>query len=89
MLHVRSRPFHAKVNVMIHELDTVILTHDLPPQKLREGDLGAVVLVHQGGTAYDVEFVTLGGETLAVVTLPAEAVRAATGREIAHAREVA
>ena len=74
---------------MIQELDTVILTRDIPEQKLRKGDLGAVVLVHQDGAAYEVEFVTLGGETLAVVTLPADAVRAATGREIAHAREVA
>jgi hypothetical protein len=74
---------------MIQELDTVILTRDMPQQKLRKGDLGAVVLVHKGGTAYEVEFVTLGGETLAVVTLPADAVRAVTGSEIAHAREVA
>jgi len=74
---------------MIQVLDTVILTRDVPEQKLRKGDLGAVVLVHQDGTAYEVEFVTLGGETLAVVTLPADAVRAVTGREIAHAREVA
>jgi hypothetical protein len=74
---------------MIQELDTVILTRDIPEQKLCKGDLGVVVLVHQDGSAYEVEFVTLGGETLAVVTLPADAVRAATGREIAHAREVA
>jgi hypothetical protein len=74
---------------MIQELDTVILTRDIPEQKLRKGDLGAVVLVHQDGAAYEVEFVTLGGETLAVVTPPADAVRVATGREIAHAREVA
>jgi hypothetical protein len=74
---------------MIQELDTVILTRDIPEQKLRKGDLGAVVMVHQAGAAYEVEFVTLSGETLAVVTLPAGAVRSATGREIAHAREVA
>jgi hypothetical protein len=48
-----------------------------------------VVFVHEQGRAYDVEFVTPGGETLAAVTLPAGAVRAATNGEIAHAREVA
>lgn len=74
---------------MIQELDTIILTRDIPQQKLRKGDLGCVVFVHQGGAAYEVEFVTLGGETLGVINLPADAVRAATGREIAHAREVA
>jgi hypothetical protein len=74
---------------MIQELDTVVLTRDIPEHKLNKGDLGAVVLVHGQGTAFEVEFVTLGGETLALITLPAEAVRKATGREIAHAREVA
>ena len=74
---------------MIQELDTVVLTRDIPAEGLRKGDLGAVVLVHENGAAYEVEFVTLDGETLAVVTLPAAAVRATTGREIAHVREVA
>ncbi len=74
---------------MIKELDTVILTRDLPQQRLRKGDLGAVVLVHKNGAAYEVEFVTLGGDTLAVVTLPADAVRAATVRDIPNARELA
>jgi hypothetical protein len=74
---------------MIKELDTVVLTRDLPQQKLRKGDLGAVVLVHEDGAAYEVEFATLGGDTLAVLTLPADAVRAATARDIPHAREMA
>lgn len=74
---------------MIQELDTVILARDLPPQKLRKGDVGTVVLVHKNGAAYEVEFVTLGGDTLAVMTLPADAVRTTTGREIPHARDVA
>jgi uncharacterized protein DUF4926 len=73
---------------MIQELDTVILTRDIPEQKLRKGDLGAVVMVHQAGAAYEVEFVTLSGETLAVVTLPAGAVRSATGAR-SPTREVA
>ena len=74
---------------MIQELDTVVLTRDVPGEKLRKGDVGTVVLVHKDGAAYEVEFVTLGGETLAVVTLPADAVRTTSGREIAHVREVA
>ena len=44
---------------------------------------------NRDGAAYEVEFVTLGGETIAVVTLSADAVRPITGREIAHARAVA
>jgi hypothetical protein len=73
---------------MFRERDTVVLTRDMPQEKLRKGDLGAVVLVHGDGRAYEVEFVTLGGETVAVMTLPADAVRAVTAREIAHVREV-
>ena len=74
---------------MIQELDTVVLTRDIPAERLRKGDLGAVVFVHQDGAAYEVEFVTLDGQTLALVALPADAVRAATGRELPHAREEA
>jgi uncharacterized protein DUF4926 len=73
---------------MIKALDTVVLTRDMPEAKLRQGDLGAVVLVHGEGKAYEVEFVTLGGEAVALVTLPADAVRPVTGREIAHVREM-
>jgi hypothetical protein len=73
---------------MIEEQDSVVLTRDMTQRKLRAGDIGTVVLVHRDGAAYEVEFVTLGGDTLAVVTLPAGAVRPVMGHEIAHAREV-
>ena len=74
---------------MIEELDTVVLTRDMPQQKLRAGDVGTVVLVHGGGVAFEVEFMTLGGRTIAVVQLPAEAVRKADDSEVSHARRVA
>ena len=34
---------------MIHELDTVVLTCNLPALGLKRGDVGTVVLVHKGG----------------------------------------
>jgi hypothetical protein len=74
---------------MVKELDTVVLARDIAEQKLRAGDLGTVVHVHRDGAAYEVEFVTLGGATLCLVTLPADAVRVAHRDEIAHARIVA
>mgnify|MGYP001460024958 CR=1 FL=1 len=74
---------------MICELDVVALTHPVPEYSLDEGDVGTVVMVHQGGEAYEVEFVTLRGETLAVVTVPSATLRPVGEREIAHAREVA
>jgi Domain of unknown function (DUF4926) len=72
---------------MIDELKTVILTADLPEYGLKAGDLGVVLLVHRHG-GYEVEFMTLDGEAVAVVSLSPDQVRAARYREIAHARLV-
>ena len=72
---------------MIAELDQVILTVDLPEHGLRSGDMGTVVLCH-GDRGYEVEFVTLDGETVAVVSLSPSQVRPGTHGEIAHARSV-
>ena len=54
---------------MIQELDSVVLTIDLPEYGLERGDIGVVVLVHRNDAGYEVEFVTLDGETVAVVSL--------------------
>lgn len=71
---------------MIEELASVVLTTDIPKQGLQTGDVGTVVMVHQQGQGYTVEFMTLGGDTVAVVTLPAEQVRPIRANEIAHVR---
>jgi hypothetical protein len=73
---------------MIKELDTVVLTTDLPEHRLAKGDMGTVVLVHEGGKGCTVEFMTLSGNTIAVVTLLADQVRQTDKDEIAHARSV-
>lgn len=77
-----------KEDIMIKELDIVVLTTDLPEYGLKEGDVGTVVLVHRNGEGYEVEFVALNGETVAVVSLLASQVRPIGEREIAHARKV-
>jgi hypothetical protein len=74
---------------VIDELDEVVLTCDLPDHGLASGDIGTVVLVHDEGKGYEVEFMTLDGETIAVATLRAEQVRAVKHDEIAHARSIA
>ena len=74
---------------MIRELDDVILDCDLPKRGLKRGDIGTVVLVHNGGEGYTVEFTALDGETVAIVTLLASQVRPAHKREIPHARTLA
>lgn len=73
---------------MIREFDTVVLTIDLPEHRLRKGDIGTVVLVH-GDRGYELEFVALDGETLAVASLDRAQVRPIGKGEIAHARQVA
>ncbi|HEY9780269.1 MAG TPA: DUF4926 domain-containing protein [Leptolyngbyaceae cyanobacterium] len=70
---------------MIHELDRIILTTDLLEYGLEQGDIGTVVLVHQGGAGYEVEFVTLNRDTVAVVSLYNEQIRPIGSRD-AHAR---
>jgi len=74
---------------MIKELDPVVLTKGLPEHGLQAGDVGWVVLVHSAGAGFEVEFVTLAGDTMSVVTVPSKAVRPVRDREIAHARRVA
>ncbi|MGO8954697.1 MAG: DUF4926 domain-containing protein [Rhodomicrobium sp.] len=74
---------------MIEELDRVVLTHDLPGKKLTTGDVGTVVTVYKGGEAFEVEFMTLEGDTFALETLRKDDVRPVRSQEIAQAREVA
>ena len=73
---------------MIKELDSVVLTRDLPRHGLKKGDVGTVVLAHKS-RGYEVEFMTLDGKTVAVASLPASQVRQVKRREIAHARPLA
>jgi hypothetical protein len=74
---------------MIKELETVVLTRGIPEHGLEAGDLGTVVMVHEQGKAFEVEFVTLPGETLVVATLEASAIRPVDEHEMPHARRVA
>lgn len=72
----------------MRELDTVVLVRDLPEHSLKRGDMGAIVLMHEDG-AFEVEFVTVDGEALAIVTLTEADVRPMRRGEIAHARRLA
>ncbi len=71
----------------IHELDTVVLAHSIPDYGLSAGDVGAVVHVYKDSAAYEVEFVTGEGETIAVLTLQPSDIRAMRRREILHVRK--
>ena len=71
---------------MIKELDSVVLAVDLPTHRLKVGDVGTIVHVHAGGKGFEVEFVALDGETVAVASLTAAELRPVGRREIIHAR---
>jgi len=72
---------------MIKEHETVVLTDSLPDAGLEAGDVGVVVHVHRNGEAYEIEFLTLDGNTLTVETLRSGQIRAAGNRDIPHVRE--
>jgi hypothetical protein len=66
----------------------VILNEDLPEAHLQAGDVGVVVMIHGDHAGYEVEFFTLTGETLDVVTVDAHQVRQISEREVLHARSL-
>ncbi len=71
----------------IKEHDCVVLTADLPDEELKSGDVGTVVHVHKGGAAYEVEFMTLDGHTVAVATVANNQLRSCLApRHLACAR---
>ena len=72
---------------MIKEHEIVVLTVPLPSEGLEAGDVGTVVHIHKDGQAYEVEFLTLDGNTAAVATVEASQVRPVTKRDITHTRK--
>lgn len=73
---------------MFKELDTVVLTHDINKYGLKRGDVGAVVHRYKDGAAFEVEFVTADGRTVALLMLDQADVRPISGREVLHVREL-
>ena len=72
---------------MFKELDCVVLTVDIEEEGLKAGDAGTIVNMYPSG-AFMVEFMTLDGDTIALIdVLPSQA-RPATSKDISHARSV-
>ena len=69
------------------ELDTVVVTKDLPTLELKQGDVGAVVQVYSS-KALEVEFVTATGATQAVVTLATDTVRPVGRKDLLAVRQL-
>jgi hypothetical protein len=81
------------MSVDIKEHAYAVVTRDVPDEGLRRGDVGVVVGVHHDAAGeaigYTLETFTIEGETVAVVSVPADAVRASTGADVTAARQVA
>lgn len=71
----------------------VVLTVDFPDENLVEGDVGTVVESHPAGNeyseGYEVEFFAGNGETIAVISVHASALRPVTGNDVLHVRHLA
>jgi Domain of unknown function (DUF4926) len=70
-----------------------VLTQDLADEGLRAGDVGVIVEHYPARTdvaeGYELEVFAANGQTVAVVSVPASAVREATEREVLSVRELA
>ena len=64
----------------------VVLASPLPALGLEPGDVGVVVHVHAGAAAYEVEFMSLDGRTIGVMTLRADQLRAVSASAMPHER---
>ena len=71
---------------MIKRHDRVVLKKAIPEHGLKGGDVGTAIHIHKKEEAFEVEFLTLHGETVAIATLDASQVRPVLKREITHAR---
>ncbi len=71
------------------ELDTVVLIHDIKEHGLKKGDMGAIVHEYKDGKAFEVEFVTADGKTVALLTLKSSDIRPMAKNELLHVRDFA
>ena len=72
---------------MLKEHDRIVLTDDIPDQRLKSGDVGTIVHIYPRGEALEVEFLTLDGNTAAITTVLPSQVRPVSSTDITHARE--
>ena len=72
----------------MQELERVALTEDLPQHGLKIGDIGMILHIYADHKGYEVEFVTLSGELIALVSVHPSQIRQLEQDEIASARRV-
>lgn len=72
--------------VRIELYDTVAVTGDIPQLGLTAGEVGAVVMVYDGGAAFEVEFCDGAGTTYGLHALKADQIVSLHNRGKALAR---
>jgi len=72
---------------MTKELDVVVLTEPIAEHSLEKVDVGTVVQIFRQDEAFEVEFVTLRGKTVALVTLKPSQFRGVESRDMTHVRD--
>lgn len=70
------------------EFDLVVLTEDLANSRLKAGDVGTVLTVYGEDKAFEVEFATLTGESVAVETLLPHQIREIRSSEMMAVRDM-
>ena len=77
----------------IKEHGYAVLTRDVPEEGLRRGDVGVVVDIYRDAegkaVGYTLETFTIEGESVAVVSVVADAVRPTTAADVTTARHIA
>jgi hypothetical protein len=72
----------------MQELERVALAEDLQEHGLKTGDIGMIVHVYGAHKGYEVEFVTLSGELVALVSVHPHQIRQIAHNEIASVRRL-
>ena len=67
---------------MLQEFEQIVLTADIPDEDLKAGDVGTIVHIHPQGVAYEVEFFSPAGNTVAVATVENYQARPANPGEV-------
>jgi len=73
---------------MYQELDMIVLNHDVDEFGLKQGDIGTIVHCYKDNKAFEVEYITADGRTVALLTLEPKEIRPLKNREVLHVREL-
>jgi hypothetical protein len=73
---------------MLKEHERAVLTIELPDYGLKIGDVGTIVHIYSDEMAYEIEFFTLDGHRLDVVTVEISQVRPIKRNDVLHVREM-